>query len=232
VGSVGGVVRNGSTDPDSGGAMPSTPAPADVVMIGGGGHAMSCLDAADPRHLRFVGYVSPTRDDRLPLPWLGGDEALPELARDGGALVFLGIGDNARRRSLGEHVQQLGLELATVIADTARVSPHATVSPGAAVLHGALVGPRAVIGTGAVVNTAASVDHDCTIEEFAHVAPGTHLAGGVRIGAGAFAGVGASVIPEIHVGDWAVVGAGAVVISDVPTRETVVGAPARPRRRS
>lgn len=201
-------------------------------MLGGGGHAMSCLDAADPRHLRFVGYVSPERDARLPLPWLGDDDALPALTRDGKTLVFLGIGDNARRRSLGERAQQLGCELATVIADTARVSPHATVSPGAAVLHGAHVGPRTLIGTGAVVNTAASVDHDCTIEEFAHVAPGTHLAGGVRIGAGAFAGVGVSVIPDVSVGPWAVVGAGAVVISDIPSRETVVGAPARPRRRS
>jgi sugar O-acyltransferase (sialic acid O-acetyltransferase NeuD family) len=201
-------------------------------MIGGGGHAMSCLDAADPRHLRFVGYLAPERDDRMPLPWLGDDDTLPELARADRTLVFLGIGDNARRQALGLQVQQLGCELATVIADTARVSPHATVAPGAAVLHGAHVGPRAEIGTGAVVNTAASVDHDCTVEQFAHIAPGSHLAGGVRIGCGAFAGVGVSVIPDVHVGEWAVVGAGAVVISDVPSRETVVGAPARPRRRS
>jgi UDP-perosamine 4-acetyltransferase len=204
----------------------------DAVMIGGGGHAMSCLDAADPRHLRFVGYVSPAADDGLPLPWLGNDDALPELAANGRTLAFLGLGDNAHRRSLCEHVRQLGFELATVIADTARVSPHATVSPGAAVLHGALVGPRSSIGSGAVINTAASVDHDCTVEEFAHIAPGTHLAGRVHIGTGAFAGVGVSVIPEVHIGAWAVVGAGAVVITDVPSRETVVGAPARSRRRS
>jgi sugar O-acyltransferase (sialic acid O-acetyltransferase NeuD family) len=200
-------------------------------MVGGGGHAMSCLDAADPRHLRFVGYVSPQPDERMPLPWLGDDDTLPELAGDG-ALVFLGIGDNARRHALGQHVLQLGCELATVIADTSRVSRHATVCPGAAVLHGAHVGPRTVLGTGAVINTAASVDHDCNIEEFAHIAPGSHLAGGVHIGYGAFAGVGVSMIPDVRVGDWAVVGAGAVVISDIPTRETVVGAPARPRRRS
>ena len=204
----------------------------DVVMIGGGGHAMSCLDAADPRHLHFGGYVSPQVDDRLPLKWLGDDDALPELARDGRTLAFLAVGDNARRQTLSDAAQRLGFELATVVADTARVSPHATVSPGAAVLHGAHVGPRSVIGTGAVINTAASVDHDCTIDEFAHIAPGTHLAGGVHVGTGVFAGVGVSVIPDVRIGPWAVVGAGAVVISDVPPRDTVVGAPARSRRRS
>jgi sugar O-acyltransferase (sialic acid O-acetyltransferase NeuD family) len=204
----------------------------DVVMIGGGGHAMSCLDAADPRTVNFVGYVGPAPDERLPLRYLGDDAALPEHCGSGRALAFVAVGDNARRRDLSEKVTALGVELATLVADTARVSPHASVAPGAAVLHGALVGPRASIGTGAVVNTAASVDHDCTIEQFAHIAPGTHLAGGVRIGAGAFAGVGVSVIPDVHIGSWAVVGAGAVVIGDIPPQETVMGAPARPRRRS
>lgn len=201
-------------------------------MIGGGGHAMSCADAADPSALRLVGYVSPQRDDRLPLPYLGDDSALPELLRVGRTTAFVAVGDNARRRDLSNRVQDLGFELAALVADTARISPHAFVAHGAAVLHGALVGPRATIGTGAIVNTAASVDHDCTVEEFAHVAPGTHLAGGVRIGSGAFAGVGVSVIPDVQIGPWAVVGAGAVVISDIAPRETVVGTPARPRSRS
>jgi UDP-perosamine 4-acetyltransferase len=204
----------------------------DVIMVGGGGHAMSCLDAADSRALRFIGYVGPQPDERLPLRYLGGDDALPELCRRGGAQAFVAVGDNARRRSLSQQLQELDIELATLVADTARVSPHASVAPGAAVLHGVLIGPRSTIGTGAVVNTAASVDHDCTIEEFAHIAPGTHLAGGVRIGAGVFAGVGVSVIPDVEVGPWAVVGAGAVVIGNIHPREIVVGAPARPRRRS
>ena len=201
-------------------------------MVGGGGHAMSCLDAADPHALDVVGYVSPQRDDRLPLPYLGDDSALPELARTGRTAAFVAVGDNARRRELSARVQEFGFELTALVAETARVSPHATVAPGAAVLHGAIVGPRATIGAGAIVNTAASVDHDCTVEEFAHVAPGTHLAGGVRIGAGAFVGVGVSAIPDVQVGPWAVVGAGAVVIGDIASRETVVGTPARPRRRS
>jgi sugar O-acyltransferase (sialic acid O-acetyltransferase NeuD family) len=210
----------------------SAPGIDKVVMVGGGGHAMSCLDAAVPRRLEFVGYVSPEPDDRLPLKYLGGDDVLEELRGSDVTSVFVALGDNGLRRTLCGRVTELGFELATLVADTARVSPYATVLPGAAVLHGALVGPRAEIGTGAVINTAASVDHDCVIEEFAHIAPGTHLAGGVRIGAGAFAGVGASVIPDLRIGPWAIVGAGAVVITHVPPRETVVGAPARTRRRS
>ena len=203
----------------------------DAVMIGGGGHAMSCLDAADGGDVRFVGYVSTAPDPRLPLDHLGGDDALPELQQRVG-LAFVAVGDNRRRSALSAAVARLGFELATLVAGTARVSPHASVGPGAAVLHHAFVGPRSRVAAGAIVNTAASADHDCTIGEFAHIAPGTHLAGGVDIGAGAFAGVGVSVIPDVHIGAWSVVGAGAVVTDQVPPETTVMGVPARARSTS
>jgi sugar O-acyltransferase (sialic acid O-acetyltransferase NeuD family) len=201
----------------------------EAVMIGGGGHAMSCLDAADPGSLRFVGYISPEPDERLPLDYLGADDALPGLHERVG-LAFVAVGDNRRRSVLAADVVRLGFELATLVASTARISPHASVGPGAAVLHRAFVGPRTQVGAGAIVNTAATADHDCTIGDFAHIAPGTHLAGGVDIGTGAFAGVGVSVIPDVHIGAWAVVGAGSVVIDPVAPATTVMGAPARARR--
>lgn len=200
-------------------------------MIGGGGHAMSCLDAADGGSVRFVGYVSPEPDPRLPLEHLGGDDALPGLQERLG-LAFVAVGDNRRRSALSASVVRLGFDLVTLVAGTARVSPLAFLAPGAAVLHHAFVGPRTRVGTGAIVNTAATADHDCTIGDFAHIAPGTHLAGGVDIGAGAFAGVGVSIIPDVRIGAWSVVGAGAVVTDPVSPETTVMGVPARARSTS
>jgi UDP-perosamine 4-acetyltransferase len=202
----------------------------DAVLIGGGGHAMSCLDGCDAGDLRFVGYLSPEPDDRLPLEHLGDDSALPALRRAGLSAAFVAIGDNERRAKMSALVAGAGFDLVPLVASTARVSSYAELGPGSAVLHGALVGPRSQIGAGAIVNTAASVDHDCVVGDFAHIAPGSHLAGGVRIGTGTFAGVGVSVIPDVKVGDWAVVGAGAVVINDLAPAITAVGAPARARR--
>ena len=56
---------------------------------------------------------------------------------------------------------------------------------------------------------------------------GCHIAGNVVIGEGTFLGTGSSVIPEIHIGSWSVVGAGAVVIKPLPDAVTAVGIPAR-----
>jgi len=51
------------------------------------------------------------------------------------------------------------------------------------------------------------------------------------VGSRAMLGVGASVIPGVRIGEGAVVGAGSVVLRDVPPGETVAGAPAKPLRK-
>jgi acetyltransferase EpsM len=42
-----------------------------------------------------------------------------------------------------------------------------------------------------------------------------------------FIGLGASVVPMVSIGDWAIVGAGAAVVTSVAAGTTVVGVPAR-----
>jgi acetyltransferase-like isoleucine patch superfamily enzyme len=53
---------------------------------------------------------------------------------------------------------------------------------------------------------------------------------GPTIRRGARIGGGAVLLPGIEIGEEAVVGAGAVVLGDVPPRTVVVGNPARPIR--
>jgi acetyltransferase EpsM len=51
--------------------------------------------------------------------------------------------------------------------------------------------------------------------------------GSVTLGEGAFLGTASVVTPGRTVGAWAVVGAGAIVVGDVPAGVTAVGVPAR-----
>ena len=48
-----------------------------------------------------------------------------------------------------------------------------------------------------------------------------------KAGEGTLIGAGATVTPGINIGSWALVGAGAVIIEDVPDYAVVVGNPGR-----
>ena len=81
------------------------------------------------------------------------------------------------------------------------------------------------IGCSVIINVGATVSHDNCLKDYVTLAPGSHLAGSVTAEEGADIGIGAMVIPSRTIGSWSIVGAGAVIIDDVPAMTTVVGSP-------
>lgn len=53
------------------------------------------------------------------------------------------------------------------------------------------------------------------------------MAGHVEVGEGSHIGIGVSIIQGIKIGKWCTIGAGAVIIKDVPDGATVVGNPGK-----
>lgn len=53
------------------------------------------------------------------------------------------------------------------------------------------------------------------------------LAGNVIVGEGTHLGIGACVIQGIRIGKWCTIGAGTVIIKDIPDGATVVGNPGK-----
>ena len=69
--------------------------------------------------------------------------------------------------------------------------------------------------------------HHNVIEDFTFIGPNACTDGEVWVKEGAFIGLGASVKPGVTIGKFATVGAGSVVIEDVPDYATVFGVPAK-----
>jgi serine O-acetyltransferase len=96
---------------------------------------------------------------------------------------------------------------------------------------GARIGRRFFIdhGMGVLIGETAEVGDDVTLYKGVTLG-GTSLGGGKRhptIGDNVVVGTNASVLGAITIGEGSRVGAGSVVVRDVPPRSTVVGIPAR-----
>jgi acetyltransferase EpsM len=177
----------------------------------------------------FLDDLSPHRKgtELAGLPILGGRESLPLLRQAGVHHLIVGVGDCPARLRLAEHASAQGFLLATAVHPKAIVADDVPIGPGTVIAAGAVVNPGARIGENVIVNTAASVDHESVVESGAHVSPGAHLAGRVTIGRATWIGIGAAIIEGIHVGAHSIVGAGAVVLTDIPDSAMAYGVPAR-----
>lgn len=205
-----------------------------AVIIGAGGHgrvvaeilALSLEPDEISGFLDDDAYIWGQRVGGLPV--LGGISAIKELCGRYPALsAVAAVGDNAVRKRIIEDLSGCRVKFIKALHPRAVVSGAAAIGAGTMVAAGAVINTGAVIGSHVIINTASTVEHDCTVGDFAHISPGAVLGGGVQVGEGAQVGIGATVMPGRKVGCWSVVGAGAVVVEDIPTEVVAVGVPAR-----
>jgi acetyltransferase-like isoleucine patch superfamily enzyme len=107
------------------------------------------------------------------------------------------------------------------MVDTSTVGKNVTIAAGANICA------HVTIEDSAIVNTGAIIDHESHIQKASHIFPGVRIAGHVVVRPYAFVGIGATIIQGISICEAAIVGAGAVVLEDVPPYATVVGVPAK-----
>jgi sugar O-acyltransferase (sialic acid O-acetyltransferase NeuD family) len=205
-----------------------------VLIIGAGGHGQVVADILLARlkagHLELepIGFLD---DDLalhgrsfLGLPALGNVPQISSFAHDA---VVVAIGDNRTRQKISQRLQSQGEQLVTAVHPSAVVGSDVEIGEGTMVCAGVVVNPGTHLGQGVILNTGCTVDHHNQIGDYVHVAPGAHLGGDVRVGEGALVGIGASLIPGRTIGAWSVLGAGSVVIEDIPAHVTAAGVPAR-----
>lgn len=191
---------------------------ADIIRLKGDYEIVGFLDDINPqRHnTEFCGASI-----------LGGRERLDTLERGGVKYLIFGFGHCEARLRLSEFARVKGLSLATAIHPQAIIAADVCIGSGTVIAAGAVVNPCSKIGRNVIINTCASVDHECVIEDGAHVSPGACLAGGVIVGRAAWLGSGATVVDGVWIGAGSLIGAGSVVLDDIPEGVVAYGNPAK-----
>ncbi|MBI1390467.1 MAG: serine acetyltransferase [bacterium] len=202
-----------------------------IFVYGAGGHGKVVLDIL----LAGGANVAAVLDDNAAregesiwgVPVLHAHAAAESLPAQGVTSGVIAIGDNHARVRVAAQLRLQGFNLIAAIHPRANVAPSAVVGEGTVVMAGAVINPDAVIGPNCIINSNATVEHDNRLGEGVHLSPGVQLGGCVTIDAMTHIGLGASVLPGLHIGANVVIGAGAVVLTDIPDNVTAVGVPAK-----
>lgn len=197
-----------------------------LLVVGAGGHAKVVIDAAQEAGHDVVAVVG-LPSDAAEILGHSIVHSAEGIAADG---FVIAIGDNATRaRHFAEYAAS-GLAPAVVVHPSVIVGADVELGGGTFAAAGVIINAGARIGADSILNTGCTVDHDCVIGAHAHIGPQVALCGGVKLGEGVLLGVGACASPRASVGAWSVVGAGAAVVGELPSRSVCVGVPARVAR--
>ena len=208
-------------------------ADSSVIMVGAGGHARSVLGVLQDIGCGIVGLVADVaRLDQMlaGIEVLGELNVIPEIhSRYPGAVWVMAIGDNYHRLRIMQAIclEVPGVIFPAVMHPSAIVSGDVEIEPGAVIMPGAVVLAGCRLGVCSLINTRASLDHESTLGEGASLAPGVVTGGRATIGRRAFVGIGAMVVQGIQIGADTVVGAGSLLLHDLPEKSVAYGQPAR-----
>ena len=191
-------------------------------IYGAGGHGKVVLDAMQKSSLKCEGFIN----DQILNQWMGLPVFASSFLNDLNNIeLHIAIGNCKSREQIANTFQNF--KFVSIYHPDAIISSRVKIGTGTFLAAVTIIGPDAKVGKHSIVNHHAVIDHDCSIGDFCHIAPHVCLGGGVKVGQGVLIGAGAIVLPGLTIADYAVVGAGSIVTSDIESGVTVIGNPAR-----
>lgn len=200
----------------------------EIILIGAGGHALSCIDVIEQEGsyliAGLIGADDQINTEKIGYKILANDSALQDLSKTYKyAHVTVGqISSPDLRIKIYAQLKELGFELPVIVSPQAYVSKHACIAEGTIVMHGAVVNAGVTIGANCIINSCALIEHCARVADHCHIATRATINGDVKIGSGSFVGSGAVIKQGLEIGERVVIGMGISVREPVQGHQSYV----------
>lgn len=160
-------------------------------------------------------------------PVLGGCEKACEYPD---AYYVCAVGAAKVRRCIIKKLESLipNPNYATLIDPSVLISDRVEMGCGCMICAGNIITVDIIIGNHVIVNLDCTIGHDAIIHDFVTLYPSVNVSGITEIDECVELGTGVQIIQGKKIGIETIVGAGAVVVKDLPEKCTAVGSPAKP----
>lgn len=144
--------------------------------------------------------------------------------------VAISIGSPVIKKKILGNIHNPRVSYPTLIHPTVWIGDknYVEIGKGGIFCAGVMITTNIVIKDFVILNLQCTVGHDSVINDYAAFMPSVNISGEVNIGEGVYVGTGAKIINQLEIGDYTIVGAGAVVSKTLPAHCTAVGVPAKP----
>lgn len=146
------------------------------------------------------------------------------------AYYVVAVGASRTREKIVSNMKTVNpsIKFGTVIDPSVEMSDLVTIGEGTIICAHTIITVNIEIGSHVIINLDCTVGHDAVLQDFVTLYPSVNVSGITNIGHAVELGTGMQIIQGKTVGDYSIVGAGAVVVKDIPAKCTAVGSPAKP----
>ena len=196
----------------------------EIVLIGAGGHAQSCIDVIEQEgKYRVVGLVGKNEEVGKIIHGhevLSDELQLQKLAkRIPLALIAIGQIRSANLRiRLFEKAKLAGFLLPPIKSPLSYVSSEAKIGNGTIIMHGVIINAGVSIGQNCIINSKALIEHNSRISDNCHVSTGVLINGEVSVSSGSFIGSGSVIREGVTIGENSFIGMGSVIQGNLDSK--------------
>lgn len=207
----------------------------DIVIVGAGGFGREVqwiIESINEIKLTWnlLGYIDNNVEIGTEIngyPVLGGNSYLLNCQTP--LNVVMALGNSAIRKELVEiYAANDVLEYPNIIHPNVLISNRVDLGKGNIICAGSILTVDIEIGDFNIINLMTTIGHDVVMKGYVTIFPTVNVSGNVILHEGCHIGTGTQIIEKKTIGPNAIIGAGAVVVSDIDGYCTAVGCPAKP----